>query len=67
MEKLKIVFDNFISNYTDSEGLFKTGDLESQVQILLKEGIFKHLLEQVVYVHCLGKSGRGGGALRLPQ
>ena len=66
MEKLKIVFDNFISNYTDSEGLFKTGDLESQVQILLREGIFKHLLEQVVYVHCLGKSGRGG-ALRLPQ
>ena len=47
MEKLKTVFDNFMSNYTDSEEVFKTGNLERQVEILLKEGVFDHLLQQV--------------------
>ena len=47
MEKLKALFDTFMSNYTDSEEVFKTENLERQVQILLKEGVFDHLLQQV--------------------
>ena len=48
MEKLRALFDTFMSNYTDSEEVFKTANLERQVEILLKERVFDHLLEQVV-------------------
>ena len=48
MEKLRALFDTFMSNYTDSEEVFKTANLERQVEILLKEGVFAHLLQQVV-------------------
>ena len=48
MEKLTALFDTFKSNYTDSEEVFKTANLERQVEILLKEGVFAHLLQQVV-------------------
>ena len=48
MEKLRDLFDTFKSNYTDSEKVFKTNNLEGQVEILLKEGVFDHLLQQVV-------------------
>ena len=48
MEKLTALFDTFKSNYTDSEEVFKTIDFERQVQILLTEGVFDHLLQQVV-------------------
>ena len=48
MEKLTALFDTFKSNYTDSEEVFETIDFERQVQILLTEGVFDHLLQQVV-------------------
>ena len=47
MEKLRALFDTFMSNYTDSEEVFKTANLERQVQILLNEGVFDNLLRQV--------------------
>ena len=48
MEKLTALFDTFKSNYTDSEEVFETVEFERQVQILLTEGVFDHLLQQVV-------------------
>ena len=48
MEKLAALFDTFKSNYTDSEEVFETIDFERQVQILLTEGVFDHLLQQVL-------------------
>ena len=48
MEKLTALFDTFKSNYTDSEEVFETIVFERQVQILLTEGVFDHLLQQVV-------------------
>ena len=48
MEKLAALFDTFKSNYTDSEEVFETINFERQVQILLEEGVFDHLLQQVL-------------------
>ena len=48
MEKLTALFDTFKSKYTDSEEVFETVEFERQVQILLTEGVFDHLLQQVV-------------------
>ena len=51
MEKLTAVFETFKSNYTaGSEEEFKSIDFERQVQILLTEGVFDHLLQKVLVI-----------------
>ena len=48
MEEIAVLYNNFVSAFSNNEEVFEKANPVRQVQILLNEGVFSHILLQVI-------------------
>ena len=48
MEEIAVLYNNFVSAFSNNEEVFEKANSVRQVQILLNEGVFSHILLQVI-------------------